>query len=116
MGELNIAPVECLNILYEITHPQKIETPYEKGEHSYRQCVYDGEKVYLEIKYRHLPYAKIIIKYLSQLHMPHRRIDKCLEVLDLNLNHIFMESYVGVETANEIYKIIKYYKVLEEVK
>lgn len=115
MGELNIAPVECLNILYEISHPQKTEKPYEKGKHSYKYII-DGEKRYFEIKYRHLPYAKIIVKYLSQLHMPHRRIDACLEALDLNLDHMFMESYVGVETANEIYKIIRYYKVLEEVK
>lgn len=114
MDELNIAPGECLNILYEITHPTK-DTPYEKGKHSYGHII-DGEKMYLEIKYKHLPYAKIIIKYLSQLHMPHKKIDNCLRALDLNLNRIFMESYVGIETANEIYKIIKYYEILKEVK
>lgn len=114
MEELDIA-LECLDILYEIKHSQKIGKPYKEGKHSYGHII-DGEKMYLEIKYRHLPYAKIIIKYLSQLHTPHRNIYKCLRVLDLNLNRIFMENCVGIEATNEIYKIVKYYEILKGVK
>ena len=87
----------------------------KNGKHSYYQCVYDGEKTYLEIKYRHLPYTKTIVAYLSKIPIAHRKIDSCLNILDSNLDPLFMQSLIGIDISNEIYKIVKYYETFKEV-
>lgn len=94
---------ECMNALYEISHPQKKDTPYERGKHSYTTI--DGENLYLILKYRNLPYAKAVIEKLSSEHMPHRKIDRCLYVLENNFNVIFLQAYIGTDLTTEIYKI-----------
>ena len=103
MEEFNNADPEVLNTLYEICYPQKKETPYEKGKHSY--ITIDGEELYLMIKYRNLPYTKAVIERLSKAHIPHRKIDTCLNILANNFNAIFLETYIGTDLATEIYKI-----------
>lgn len=91
MEGMNTSSVECLNILYEITHPQtKKDT-----------------KDYFKIKYCTIPYVEKYIDLLIWYDVPPRTIGSCLYCIEYNMNELLIQALVGGHIAEEIAELRK---------
>ena len=113
MDELNQANTETLNILYELTHPQKNMLVFGKAgightsivqkyisEQSLKDC-----KDYFKNKYSDLPHIDQYIQILIDNNILAKTADRCLTHLKENHHPIWLRSELGSAIANQIYDV-----------
>ena len=64
-------------------------------------------KDYFKIKYHTIPYVEKYIDLLIKYNMPPRKIDRCLDFIEHNMNELFTEALVGVHIAEKIAELRK---------
>lgn len=113
MDEMDIISTECLNALYEITHPQKNILVFGKagiGKPTVVQNFIDQrneQKDYFKNKYHFIKYVEKYIDLLIDYNIPSKKIDKCLYLIAYDVDPIFIQVLLGEHICNKIIELKK---------
>lgn len=115
MDEINITSTDCMNTLYEITHPQKKILVFGRSGIGGASIIQDfieqqmkkDTKDYFKNKYHTIPYVEKYIDLLIKYDMPSHKIDRCLYFIKYDMNELFIQALLGGHIADEIAELKK---------